>query len=146
MVVVLIVAILGAIGMMSLKGTRDNGGRIELKAAARLYADAVERYQTDHGRRTPTLNSPAWPKPETGPVHRLAMGGAPTVRPYLTSAPPEVMTRTGPDSATFADAGRGEGGTLVYRRTGDLQFVIEAWWDGELMCSAGDVPAEQRPC
>lgn len=146
LVVLMIVLILGAIGTMSLRGSRETGGRMEARAAARLYADAAQRFQLDHGRRTPVLGSTDWPTANAGPVKRFAMGGAPTIRPYLTKNIPDVMTRTSELGSRFAGSPVARGGTLVYRRSGQFRFTIDVYWNGTRTCTAGNVPVGTTPC
>lgn len=149
MVVLLIIAVITGFAVMSMRSSRATGGRLELRAAASMYADAVSRYQTDHGRKVPILGSPDWPNSSAakGPVKRLQIGTT-VVRPYLRKAAPELMTRRGPNGATFGSrpAIGSPGGRLVYVTTGAYSFRIDAYWEGRPICSAGDVPAGGNPC
>jgi type II secretory pathway pseudopilin PulG len=148
MVVLIIIAIIGAIAVPAMRSSRDSGGRVELRAAATRYADAVERYQADHGRKVPVYGSADWSVPNAGPVQRLQIGTN-VVRPYLSKAVPEILTRPGPVSARWSNAAPGtgtRGGRLVYVRSGSLSFRIDAYWNGVRLCQAGDIPADARPC
>lgn len=147
LVVLVIVAILSAFAVSSLRSSRSTGGRLELAAAATRYADAVERYQTDHGRRVPALGTADWPwaRVTEGPLKRIQIGGT-VERPYLKGGPPEIMERVGPVGAAFVrgSAPRSRGGTLVYSTTGNYSFRIQVFWDGQLQCTAGDIPVGAR--
>ncbi len=147
-VVMLIVAIISGFAVPSLLGSRGSGGRIELRAAAARYADAVERYQADHGRKVPVYGSADWRIPNQGPIRRLQMSGT-VERPYLDKSIPEIMTRTGPTSARWVTRPPGRnvrGGRLVYLRTGSFSYRIDAYWDGKLLCRMGDAKAGATSC
>ena len=148
LVVMLIVAVISAFAVPSLMSSRGSGGRVELRAAAARYSDAVERYQADHGRKVPVYGSADWRIPNQGPIKRLQIGGT-VERPYLDKSIPEVMTRTGPAGAKWASRPPGSsvrGGRLVYLRTGSFSYRIDAYWDGKLLCRMGDVPAGAKTC
>jgi prepilin-type N-terminal cleavage/methylation domain-containing protein len=150
LVVMLIVAVISTFAVMSMSSSRSTGGRLELRAAASRYADAAERYQQDHGRKAPTFGGPDWPtsSANAGPVKTLEIQGT-VIRPYLRGAAPDVMTRRGPKGAVWASSPPAEsstGGVLVYVLDGTYSFHIEAWWDGKLVCSAGDVSDRQNVC
>ncbi len=52
-VVMTIVAILGAIAMIAFHGAKASASMNEAKSTASSYAQAVSQYQNDHGRRNP---------------------------------------------------------------------------------------------
>ncbi|MCW2962343.1 MAG: hypothetical protein JWM90_2730 [Thermoleophilia bacterium] len=143
----IIIAIIGGIGAMSIRTGRSTGSSIEARTAASMYADAVERYQSEHGRKVPTWGSADWPTPNAGPLKRLSIGTT-VVNPYLRKSVPDVLTRRGPTGATWRTSapGTGAGGALVYVTTGAYAFRIDAYWDGKLLCSAGKVPAGGQAC
>ncbi|MCW2921196.1 MAG: hypothetical protein JWL76_1070 [Thermoleophilia bacterium] len=164
MVVLLIIAIISAVAFQSVKGARTSGGRSEAIAAATRYADAVDRFQQEHGRQLPKIGTPTWPVADEGPVHRLVIGSAaPIVRPYLKgSRAPEIMSKGPLTGASIVQAAGScpsppaEGGLLVFRvgpapnaacgpaLTTPNQFSIGVAWHGEYVCTAGDVPAARR--
>ncbi len=164
MVVMLIIAIISGVAFMSVRGARTSGGRAEAVGAATRYADAIDRFQQEHGRRLPVIGTPTWPTAVAGPVHRLVMGAAaPVVRPYLKGGgPPEIMSKGGPAGAKIMQATGGcpsppaKGGLLVYRAgpagastcgpalSTAFQFSVAVAWDGEYVCEVGDVPEARR--
>lgn len=164
MVVLLIILIVSSLAFMSVRGARTSGGRAEAVGAASRYADAIDRFQQEHGRRLPTIGTPTWPNANAGPVHRLVIGTtAPVVRPYLKGAgAPEIMSKAGPAGASIVQSTGGcptppsEGGLLVYRigpaaastcgpaLTSSFQFSIGVAWKGSYVCSIGDVPNASR--
>ena len=152
MVIIVILAVLGAIAVQSVQSTRQTGGKLEMKAAANRYGDAIERYQTDHGRQLPIIGSASWPSNSRttlarGPVKVLSIGaGTPVVRPYLKGDPPLVMTRDANAARLLASGtAPARGGALYYRRTG-VEFRIDAYWNGRIICSAGDIRPGERSC
>lgn len=151
LVVMMIIAVVTSFGVMSLRSSRDTGGRLEVKAAAMRYADAVERFQAEHGRTPPRLGTADWPAGAlaSGPVKRLEIGaGAPVIRPYLRGTPPELMQRTGATGGRItaqAPAPGARGGHIVYTARAH-SFRIDVFWNGTPVCSLGDVPAGTRTC
>lgn len=163
-VVLLIIAIVSAVSFMSVRGARTSGGRAEVVAAASRYADAVDRFQQEHGRRLPAIGTDTWPTAANGPVHRLQVGSsAPVVRSYLRGGrAPEVMSKGPGAGATLVQTAGGcpgapaEGGLLVFRvgpasnstcgpaLTTPNQFSIGVAWHGEYVCAVGDVPTNRR--
>lgn len=166
LVVLLIIAVVGSVALMSVRGARASGGRAEASAAASRYADAIDRYQQEHGRKLPMIGSPMWPSANEGPVHRLVMGtSAPIVRPYLRGGrAPDVMKKRGASGVTLVQATTrcpaisATGGMLVYRvgpagsstcgpaLLSANQYSITVFWQGKLLCSVGDAVSVTKRC
>lgn len=153
-VVLLIAVILGSLGIMSLRAARTSGGKLEIAAAARAYADAIDRYQADNGRTVPTIaaSSTTWPTGSvvSGPRTAVDVAGGTTRRYYLRKPYPEIMLRSGPNRGRIVahpTAAAAKGGTLVYRRVGTHQFTIMAYWNGTHVCTTGDIaPGSDNEC
>jgi type II secretory pathway pseudopilin PulG len=159
LVVMLIVIVISTVSFMGISGARKSGGRMETAAAARRYGDAIERYQQEHGRQTPTIgDATSWPggtNAVKGPIFRVDIGKQIT-RYYLKgSRAPEIMTKGGPTGAVL-QAGKScapqpTGGTLVYRvgpvaagkcgpaLSSRFQYSIRVFWEGDMYCDVGDV-------
>jgi prepilin-type N-terminal cleavage/methylation domain-containing protein len=151
MIVLFIVAIMIGLGIKSMRGSRDTGGRLEVKAVASRYADAVNRFKADHGRRVPTLGTATWPTADAklGPQTVVTLSSGSTTKFYVQQPIPEILERPGPLNAEIVAAPASpaaEGGTLVYERTTPYQFTISAYWNGKLMCVAGDTDPGDNVC
>lgn len=151
MVVLVIVAILMSIAYRGVEGSRSAGSRAELKAAAQRYADAVERFKADNGRRVPEFGTDAWPRNDAfrGPVTVVRIGATPTTKYYVKEPLPEIVQRGGRYGGAIIGAGSPipqHGGALVYERRTAYQFAVTAYWDGEVICASGDVAENAIGC
>lgn len=150
-VVLFVVCILIGLAVTSMRGSRNTGGRLEVRSVATRYADAVERFQTDHGRKVPTFGAAEWPTADAklGPKTVVALGSGSTTKYYVKQPLPEILERSGPLNAEIVGAPAGpspEGGTIVYRRLTPYEFTMSAYWDGELLCVAGDAAPGAQAC
>lgn len=88
LVVILIVGILSAIAINSVRSARATGQRFDAVAAAHSYANAADRFARDHGGRYPGgPPSNDWPKAKAGPFANIL--GVP--KPYMPRAPESVQ-------------------------------------------------------
>lgn len=86
LVVMLVLAIIGALAIASVTSARKTGQRSAAVSAAQAYADAVDRFALDHDGRFPKPpGTEDWPDrtKATGPVAGPASGG----RTYMRRAP-----------------------------------------------------------
>jgi prepilin-type N-terminal cleavage/methylation domain-containing protein len=153
MVVLFIALILMGLAMMSVRGSRTTGGRTEVRAVASRYADAVERFKADHGRRVPDLaaGSQTWPTSEAklGPRTVVQLGSGSTTKYYVKQPIPEILERPDPNNAEIVAGSASpasSGGTIVYEPRSAYQFTISAYWNGELVCVAGDTSPGDNHC
>jgi prepilin-type N-terminal cleavage/methylation domain-containing protein len=161
MVVIILILIISSIGFMGIRGARSSGAKLEASAAARRYADAIQRYQQEHGRQVPVMaaGSTSWPlaSANKGPIYTLKIGASVAkTHPYLKGGrAPDIMTKGAAAGAKLVPANgacptpAAKGGTLLYR-TGpvganacgpalaETEFTIRVYWDGAFLCDAGD--------
>jgi prepilin-type N-terminal cleavage/methylation domain-containing protein len=140
MVVLVIVVVIMGLAMQSVRGSRNTGGTMEVRAVALRYADAVERFKADHGRRVPQLGSATWPTADA----KLGPRTVVNVKQPL----PEILERPEPLNAEIVAGGSPapEGGTIVYERRTPYQFTVTAYWNGKSVCVAGDTAAGDNQC
>jgi prepilin-type N-terminal cleavage/methylation domain-containing protein len=150
MVVLVIVVVIMGLAMQSVRGSRNTGGTMEVRAVALRYADAVERFKADHGRRVPQLGSATWPTADAklGPRTVVNVGGSSTTKYYVKQPLPEILERPEPLNAEIVAGGSPapEGGTIVYERRTPYQFTVTAYWNGKSVCVAGDTAAGDNQC
>lgn len=96
MVVVLIIMIMAAIGLTSLRGSKHAAAFRAASAAAASYSDAVEAYMADNGQTPPAIGTTSWPaSPRTrllgGPVDVLLLDGSGSPRRYMPQSVPDAV-------------------------------------------------------
>lgn len=80
LVVLVVVAIIGATATMALSGSKERGGAITGNSTARALGEGIEQFQRDHGGRLPTIPGTAdWGGGWLSPVD-LGNGDKPYVR------------------------------------------------------------------
>ncbi|MCW2959619.1 MAG: hypothetical protein JWM25_1247 [Thermoleophilia bacterium] len=88
LVVIVILAILMAVSLGTLRGSKDAGSTTRVLGAATSYVDAIEQFSKDaRGRYPRAIGSVDWPTGTVGPVSALARGNG----EYLRSVPEAVQ-------------------------------------------------------
>lgn len=109
-VALVIVAILIAVAMINMRGSRDVARFGQARQAAGEYAQAVAHFKVANAGRAPTLGSGEWPSAITGPLD-------PQNRPYLPAAPEAVTA--GNITVSTTPSGSGPFGHIYYERGAD---------------------------
>ena len=131
-IVLCIIAVLLPIGLLSLRGARNNGNSLQTNAIAQHYADSIDRFAREHSGRYPKpVGSEEWAggaQASKGPM-ALVLG---TRRYYLRSTPESVQsgsvvvgaTSSTKPSITYAASGNGDSYELTVAIPGVTPCVV----------------------
>lgn len=115
-VVLCIIAVLLPIGLLSLRGARNNGNAMQTNTIAQHYADAVDRFAREHAGRYPKpQGSQEWASGTAGWKGPMSMVLGER-RYYLRSTPESIQsqavllgaTSTSKPSITYAASANGD--------------------------------------
>lgn len=135
LIVLVIVGVLSAVALGSMRGSKDAANRGKVLAAAQSYDQAISSFAADHTGRMPVPASADWPALVRGPLEPSTTTTGAGRQAYMRQVPNTVSTNVvrlltaPPASGSITPAG--SVGVVVVRNdtttTPAVRYRVEVW-------------------